>query len=83
MEKLRKHLSPNKGYKLRMPSSGTLHRVALVRTYISEERVASVVMAKKKISELGATLAVTSNRSSVLQLLVTANVAPSLLSVVT
>jgi hypothetical protein len=45
-----------------MPSSGMLHRVALVRTEVSEERIASIIMVTG-ISELG-TLAVTSNRST-------------------
>jgi hypothetical protein len=44
-----------------MPSSGMLRRVALVRTYVSEERIASIIMVTR-ISELGTTLAVTTNR---------------------
>jgi hypothetical protein len=72
-----------------MPSSGMLCGVALVRTNVSEERIASVIMVTG-IIELGSTLAVTSNRStlrrnsmwlydilflcSVLLFLVTANV---------
>jgi hypothetical protein len=62
-----------------MASSGMLRRVALVRTDISEELSPSIIRVTR-IGELG-TLAVTSNRSklrrntsSVLQLLVTANV---------
>jgi hypothetical protein len=44
-----------------MPSSRMLRRVALVRTDVSEERVASMIRVTR-ISELGTTLAVTSNR---------------------
>jgi hypothetical protein len=44
----------------RMPSSGTLRRVALVRTDVSEELSASIIRATT-IGELG-TLAATSNR---------------------
>jgi hypothetical protein len=51
-----------------MPSSGVYRRVALVRTEVWEERRMTI------IGKLGATLAVTSYRST---LLVTANVAPS------
>jgi hypothetical protein len=43
-----------------MPSSVMLRRVALVRTDVSEERIASIIGVT--IAELG-TLAVTSNRS--------------------
>jgi hypothetical protein len=43
-----------------MPFSGMLHRVALVRTYVSVERVAAIIRVTR-IGELG-TLAVTSNR---------------------
>jgi regulator of protease activity HflC (stomatin/prohibitin superfamily) len=42
------------------PSSGALRRVALVRTDISEELIASI-MRMTRIGELGTTLAVTSN----------------------
>jgi demethoxyubiquinone hydroxylase (CLK1/Coq7/Cat5 family) len=45
-----------------MASSGMLHRVALVRTDVSEELSASIIRVTR-IGELGATLAVTSNRS--------------------
>jgi hypothetical protein len=45
---------------LRMPSSGMLRRVALVRTDVSEERIASFIRVTR-IGEQG-TLAVTSNR---------------------
>jgi hypothetical protein len=45
-----------------MPA-GILRRVALVRTDVSEERIASI-MKEKKIGELGITLAVTKNRST-------------------
>jgi hypothetical protein len=44
-----------------MPSSGMLCRVALVITDVSEELSASVIRVTR-ISELGTTLAVTSNR---------------------
>jgi hypothetical protein len=50
--------------------------VTLVTTDVSEERSASIIKAKG-ISELGTTLVVTSNRRSVLQLLVTANIPSS------
>jgi hypothetical protein len=45
----------------RMPSSGTLRRVALLRTDFSEEPSASIIRVKR-ICELRTTLAVTSNR---------------------
>jgi hypothetical protein len=44
-----------------MASSGMLRRVALVRTDVSEERIASFIRVTR-ICELGTTLAVTSNR---------------------
>jgi hypothetical protein len=44
-----------------MPSSGMLHRVALVTTDVSEERSASIIRVTR-FGELGTTLAVTSNR---------------------
>jgi hypothetical protein len=56
-----------------MVASGILHRVALVRTDISEELSASFIRVTR-IGELGTTLAVTSNRR---RLLVTSNVVPS------
>jgi hypothetical protein len=46
-----------------MPSSGMLHRVALVRTEVSEERIASIIRVTR-IGELETTLPVTSNRST-------------------
>jgi hypothetical protein len=46
-----------------MPSSAMLRRVALVRTEVSEERIASIIK-MKRIGELGTTLAVTTNRST-------------------
>jgi hypothetical protein len=59
-----------------MVSSGMLRRVALVRTDLSEERSASFI-GVTRIGELGTMLAVTSNRRSVRQLLVPANVPSS------
>jgi hypothetical protein len=44
-----------------MPSSGMLHRVALVITYVSEERNASIIRVTR-IGEVGTTVAVTNNR---------------------
>jgi hypothetical protein len=44
----------------RMPSSGMLHHVVLVRTDVSEER--SSIIRVTRIGELGTTLAVSSNR---------------------
>jgi hypothetical protein len=46
-----------------MPSSGMLRRVALVRTDVSEERMASIIRVTK-IGGPGAALAVNSNRST-------------------
>jgi demethoxyubiquinone hydroxylase (CLK1/Coq7/Cat5 family) len=67
----------------RMTSSGMLRRVALVRTDVSEEPIASIIR-MKWIGELGTKLAVTGNwrtlrknTKSVRRLLVTANVVPS------
>jgi hypothetical protein len=62
-----------------MMSSGILRHVALVRTDVSEEPSASFIRVTR-ISELGTTLAATSNRRmlrSMRQLLVVANVVPS------
>jgi hypothetical protein len=65
-----------------------LRRVTLVKTVVSEERIDSIVRVTR-IGELG-TLAVTSNRSthvaffrSVLRLLITVNIVPSSLILVT
>jgi hypothetical protein len=44
-----------------MQSSGTLRGVAIARTDVSEERMASIIR-MIRIGELGTTLAVTSNR---------------------
>jgi hypothetical protein len=46
-----------------MASSGMLRRVAFVRTDVSEECNASIIRVTR-IGELGKTLAVTSNRST-------------------
>jgi hypothetical protein len=51
----------NRIFLWRIPFSGKLRRVALVRTYISEEFSASFIKVTT-IGELGTTLAVTSNR---------------------
>jgi hypothetical protein len=59
-----------------MASSGMLHHVALVRTDVSEDLSISFIRVTR-ISYLGTMLAVTSNRRSVHQLLVTASVVPS------
>jgi hypothetical protein len=61
-----------------------LRRVALVRTDVSEE-LRTLIIGVTRIGELGATLAVTSNRinRSVRRLLVTANAIPSLPIVIT
>jgi hypothetical protein len=48
----------------RIPSSGMLPRVDLVRTYVSEEFSASIVKVTR-IGSLGRMLALTSNRRSV------------------
>jgi hypothetical protein len=56
-----------------MASSGMLRRVALARIQVSEELSSSFIRVTR-IGELGTTLAVTSNRST---LLVTASVIPS------
>jgi hypothetical protein len=65
-----------------MPSFWILHRVALVRAEVAEERIdSSIRMAR--IGELRTTLAVTSKRSTLvflrrmLRLLITVNVVPS------
>jgi hypothetical protein len=61
-----------------MPSSGMLHRVTFVRADVSGERSAPII--RVTITELGATLAVTSNRRTLrrnVRCVVTANVVPS------
>jgi hypothetical protein len=64
-----------------MPSSGMLRRVALVRTEVLEDRSASIIRVTR-IGKLVITLAVTSNRCMQC-LLVTANIDPSSLILVT
>jgi hypothetical protein len=66
-----------------MPSSEMLRHVALVKTDVPEERSASIIRVTR-IGDLGSTLLLTSNRSmqmiflsSVLRLLLTANVPSS------
>jgi hypothetical protein len=56
-----------------MSSSGMLRRVALVRTDVSEEHSTSIICVRR-IGELGITLALTSNRRTLLRN--TANVIP-------
>jgi hypothetical protein len=59
-----------------MPSSGMLRRVGLVRTDVSEASIASIIRVKR-VSELGTTLEVISNRSMLrrkTKLLVTPNI---------
>jgi hypothetical protein len=80
-----------------MSSSGIFRRMVLIRRDVSEEHIASISRVTR-ICELGTTLAVTRNRStlrrntiyysivflrSVLRLRVTANVLPSLTNLVT
>jgi hypothetical protein len=50
-----------------MASSGKLRSVAFVRTDVSEELSASIISVTR-ISELGTTLAVTSNRRTLLSI---------------
>jgi hypothetical protein len=54
-----------------MSSSGKLRHVALIRTDVSEKRIAPIIRVTR-IAELGTKLAVTSNRSTL-----RANVGPS------
>jgi hypothetical protein len=49
-----------------MPFSGMLRRVALVRTDVSEEYSASIIRVTR-ICEIGTTLAVTSNRRTLIR----------------
>jgi hypothetical protein len=51
---------------MKNPSFGMLLRVALVKTDISEERAASIIRVTR-IGELETTLALTSNRSTLLR----------------
>jgi hypothetical protein len=50
---------------IRMPSSGKLYRITLVRTDVSEERINSIIRVTR-IGAIGTTLAMTSNRSSLM-----------------
>jgi hypothetical protein len=59
-----------------MPSSGMLRRVALARTDVSKERIASII----RVTKFYTTIVFL---RSLLRLLVTTNVAPSLLILVT
>jgi hypothetical protein len=52
-----------------MRPSGMICRVALVRTYVSEECIASIIRVTR-IGKLGATLAVTRNRAHCMGILV-------------
>jgi hypothetical protein len=65
---LKAFIKPNEGYS-RMPSSGNLRRVDLVRTDVSEEPTASIIRVKR-IGELG-TLAVTRNEARCEEILYT------------
>jgi hypothetical protein len=65
-----------------MVSSGMLRRVAFVKTDVLEELSASIIRVTR-IGELGTTLDVTSNRSTLRRLLVTFNVVPNSLILVT
>jgi hypothetical protein len=72
-----------------MASSGMLRRVVLARTEVSEEYGVSII-GVTRIYELGTTVAVNSNRRTLLiflrsvrRLLVTANVVPSLSILIT
>jgi hypothetical protein len=56
-----------------MPSSAMLSRVALVRTDVLDERIASLIRVAR-IRELATATAITSTLRSVLRLLVIANV---------
>jgi hypothetical protein len=47
----------------KIPSSGALRHVAFVITAVSEERIAFIIRVKR-IGEVGSTLTVTSNRST-------------------
>jgi hypothetical protein len=57
-------------------SFGMLRRVAFVRRNVSEEFIVSIIRVAR-ICELGITLTVTSNRSMLRRLLVTASVVPT------
>jgi hypothetical protein len=59
-----------------MPSSGVWRRVAVVRTEVSEECIASSIRVTR-IGQLGTLAIISDFLRSVLQLLATANVVPS------
>jgi hypothetical protein len=59
----------------RIPSTGTLRCVALVRTDVSEERSTSIIRVTRTVEP--GTLAATSNRHTMCLLLVAANAVPS------
>jgi hypothetical protein len=65
-----------------MSSFRMLSRMALVRTDVSEEGIASIISVTR-IGELGTTLAVTSNRSTMRRNTMHANVVPSSPNLVT
>jgi hypothetical protein len=66
----------------RMPSSVMLHHVALVRTYVSKDCIASIITVTRN-GELGTTLAVTSNRSMLQRNTITANIVTCMAILVT
>jgi hypothetical protein len=59
-----------------------LRRVAFLRIDVSEKFITYIIRVKR-IGELGTALTITSNRSTLLRLLVTANVVPTLRILVT
>jgi hypothetical protein len=51
----------NNVHQCRMPSSGMLHHMALIRTDVSEERISSIIKVTR-VDEIGTTLVVTGKR---------------------